>query len=71
MDDLVFRAMLGLPLIIYGHHTDFEDGLEPFRKVAARVAALGDVEWTPLAAITRGTSSAGSRTNGDRDAVCW
>jgi len=54
MDDLVFRAMLGLPLIIYGHHTDFEDGPEPFREVAARVAALGDVEWMPLAAITRG-----------------
>jgi hypothetical protein len=54
MDDLVFRAMLGLPLIIYCHHTDLKGGLEPFRAAADRVAALGEVEWTSLASVTRG-----------------
>ncbi len=56
LDDLVFRAMLGLPLVMYCHQTDLSAGLEPFRAAAARVAALGDVEWSSLASIIRGNA---------------
>ncbi len=53
LDDLLFRAILELPIVLYCHHTDLRAGLEPFRTAAARVADLGDVEWTSLAAIAR------------------
>jgi hypothetical protein len=53
LDDLVFRALLGGPLIIYCHQADLRQGLDPFREAAARAARLGDVEWTSLAVIAR------------------
>lgn len=53
LDDLVFRAFLEQPLIVYCHHADVRDGLDPFRAVAARVAQLGEVSWMSLASITR------------------
>ena len=53
LDDLVFRALLGQPLIIYCHQADLRAGLDPFREAAARTARLGDVEWTSLAEIAR------------------
>ena len=53
LDDLVFRALLGGPLIIYCHQADLQAGLDPFREAAARAAGLGDVEWTSLAEIAR------------------
>jgi hypothetical protein len=56
LDDLVFRAMLGLPLVIYCHQSDLSAGLEPFRAAAARVAALGDVQWSSLASIIHGNA---------------
>jgi hypothetical protein len=55
-DDVVFRALLGQPVVLYGHHADLREGLEPLRAAAARVATLGDVEWTSLAAIARGNA---------------
>ena len=54
LDDLVFRAFLDQPLILYCHHADLRDGLEPLRAAAARVAELGDARWMSLASITRG-----------------
>jgi len=56
LDDLVFRALLGLPLVLYGHQSDLRDGLAPLRAAADRAAALGDVEWMSLAAIARGNA---------------
>jgi hypothetical protein len=56
LDDLALRALLGLPLIMYCHHTDLRNGLEPFRAAAARVASLGDVTWCSLASIARGNA---------------
>jgi len=56
LDDLVFRAFLGQPLILYCHHDDLRDGLDPFRTAAARAAQLGDVRWGSLASITRGNA---------------
>ncbi len=51
LDDLVFRALLGVPIVLYGHQSDLRHGLEPLQAAAARVATLGDVEWTSLGAL--------------------
>lgn len=56
LDDLVFRAMLGQPLIVYCHHADLREGLEPLRATAERIAGLGKVEWSSLATIARGNA---------------
>jgi hypothetical protein len=53
-DDLVFRALLGQPLILYGHHGDFAGGLDLLEQAARDVNGLGDVEWGPLSTIARG-----------------
>ncbi len=53
LDDLVFRAFLHQPLIVYCHHTDFRDGLGSVHSAAARVAELGEVSWMSLEAIAR------------------
>ncbi|HEV8450534.1 MAG TPA: hypothetical protein VGQ45_03810 [Gaiellales bacterium] len=53
LDDLVFRALLRQPLIIYCHQADLRRGLDPFREAVARTARLGEVEWTSLAEIAR------------------
>jgi hypothetical protein len=56
LDDLVFRALLGQPLILYFHHGDLRNGLDQLRAAAARVAGLGDVKWMSLASISRGNA---------------
>jgi hypothetical protein len=53
-EDLVFRALLGQPLILYGHHGDFADGLDLFAEAADYINGLGDVRWEPLGQIARG-----------------
>jgi hypothetical protein len=53
LDDLVFRAFLHQPLIVYCHHTDFREGLGSVHSAAARVAELGEVSWMSLGAIAR------------------
>lgn len=53
-DDLPFRALLGHPLILYGHHGDFAQGLEPLAQAAAEVNSLGDVSWGNLEAVAAG-----------------
>jgi hypothetical protein len=53
LDDLVFRAYLGQPLLLYGHHTDLADGLAPLNRVAAAINLLGQVDWLPLSSIAR------------------
>jgi hypothetical protein len=44
-DELVLRALLGQPLILFGHHWDLADGLDPFAEAAGYVNGLGDVRW--------------------------
>lgn len=44
-EDLVFRAYLRQPLILCGHHEEFADGLDPFRRAAELINSLGDVCW--------------------------
>jgi hypothetical protein len=52
-EDLVFRALLGQPLILYGHHGDFSEGLDLFAEAAGYVNELGEVRWGPLGEIAR------------------
>jgi hypothetical protein len=53
-EDLAFRALLGQPLILYGHHQDFAHGLDLFAQAAGDINGLGDVQWGPLHWIARG-----------------
>jgi hypothetical protein len=47
-EELVFRALLRQPLILYGHHWDLARGLDAFAQAAEDVNALGEVSWGPL-----------------------
>jgi hypothetical protein len=53
LDDLVFRAFLDQPLIVYCHHTDLREGFGSIHSAVARVAELGEVRWTSLRSIAR------------------
>jgi hypothetical protein len=46
--DLALRAFLDQPLVIYGHHDDLRDGLDPFAEWADRVRDVGPARWTSL-----------------------
>ena len=52
-EELVFRALLGQPLILFGHHWDFADGIEMLAQAADYINGLGDVQWGPVGWITR------------------
>ncbi len=54
-EDLALRAMLGQPLILYGHHGDFAHGLDVLAQAALEINSLGDVEWGSLSWIARGS----------------
>jgi hypothetical protein len=62
-EELVIRAFLGQPLIVYGHHDLGEHGPGPFEEVAAQINRLGDVRWASLASIAR--AAAEWRRDGD------
>jgi hypothetical protein len=53
VDDLVLRAFLNLPLVVYGHHQDVEDGLDSVLDITERIRALGPVSWLSLSEIAR------------------
>ncbi len=53
-EDLAFRALLGQPLILHGHHGDFADGLDLLEQAAADINDLGDVRWGPLDGVAGG-----------------
>jgi hypothetical protein len=52
-EDLVLRAFLGQPLILYGHHDLLADGLDVLAEATAAIDALGAVRWCSLATIAR------------------
>lgn len=62
-EDLVLRAFLGQPLIVYGHHDDLDGDLDLLAQVAADVNRLGDVDWCPLGDMAR--ASVETRVEGD------
>ncbi len=54
-EELALRAMLGQPLILYGHHDDFAQGLDVLAQAATEIGRLGDVRWESLGNIARGS----------------
>ena len=52
-NELVFRAFLGQPLIVYGHHDDLADGPSILAETAEFIRDLGPVTWSSLDRITR------------------
>ncbi len=62
-EELVFRALLGQPLILFGHHWDFADGIEMLAQAADYINGLGDVQWGPVGWIMR--QSFRSKREGD------
>ena len=54
-EDLALRALLGQPLILYGHHGDFAQGLDILAQAASEIDGLGEVRWGPLGWIARGS----------------
>jgi hypothetical protein len=64
-EELVLRAYLGQPLVVYGHHDDLAGGLDVLADAAADVNRLGDVSWTALGEIAR----AGAETRADGETL--
>ena len=52
-EDLILRAFLGQPLVLYGHHDDLSEGPEVLATIADEVNRLGDLRWTSLGEIAR------------------
>ena len=51
LEDVVFRAFLGQPLILYAHHTDLKAGLDLLAARADYVRSLGVNSWQSLGRI--------------------
>ncbi len=62
-DDLIFRAYLDQPLVVYGHHQDFAGGLEVFREAVSSITSIAAVRWISLAEIAA-TNFASKSGNG-------
>jgi hypothetical protein len=52
-DEVVLRAYLDHPLILYGHHEDVASGLDLLADAAALVNGLGDTVWGAADGIAR------------------
>jgi hypothetical protein len=61
--DIALRAFLDHPVVLYAHHEDVADGLEPLAAAAAAVNRLGDVHWMSMGEIA--TSNGGRRLAGE------
>lgn len=60
--EIAWRAFLGQPLVLYGHHDDLSGGLDLLADTASRVNRLGEVEWMSLGEIA--TSNHSSELDG-------
>ena len=52
-DDLVFRAFLRQPLVLYGHSEDFSDGFGRVHRAVETINGLGPVRWCSAETISR------------------
>lgn len=64
---IAMHAFLDHPVVLYGHHEDVADGLEPLQQAAERVNALGEIEWTSMGEIALGNYAL--RMEGERVVV--
>jgi hypothetical protein len=53
--EMVLRAYLGQPLVLYGHHDDLLRGPEVLAEAAAEVNRLGPASWCSLGEIAAGS----------------
>lgn len=65
--ELVLRAFLDQPLILYGHHDDVADGLDPLATAAEDVNRLQPTRWCSLGEIA--ASSFETRQDGSQLAL--
>jgi hypothetical protein len=63
-EDLVLRAFLGQPLVLYGHAADLAGGADVLRSAAEQVDRLGPVRWTSLGDMV--ATSVETRVDGSR-----
>ena len=63
-EDLVLRAFLDQPLVLYGHQQELAGGLDRLRDAAAQVNAIGPVRWGSMESLAR--QSFHTRRDGDR-----
>ncbi len=56
-EELCFNALLGQPLILYGHHDALAAGDAVLTRAAAFINSFGSVRWLPLDAIARTNAS--------------
>jgi hypothetical protein len=61
-EELVYRAFLGQPLIMYGHDDLLRGGTAQLEEAATELAQLGDIRWQSLGSIAQ--SSYLHRRNG-------
>ena len=52
-EELALRAFLRQPLILFGHHWDFSQGLDLLAEAADYINGLGDVQWSSVGGIAR------------------
>jgi hypothetical protein len=52
-DELVLRAFLNQPLMLYGHHDDLSGGLQLLGDIAAKVNGIGPIKWMSVERISR------------------
>ncbi|WP_259311800.1 hypothetical protein [Capillimicrobium parvum] len=52
-EDLVLRAFLDQPLVLYGHQQELAGGLDRLREAAAQINALGPVRWGSMECLAR------------------
>ena len=50
-DDIVIRAFLDQPIVLYGHHWDISRGMEILAHGAKLINSFGDVQWMSLGRI--------------------
>lgn len=67
-DEVVLRAYLDQPLLLFGHHDDLADGLEILANRAALISSLGEVSWLSLGHVSR--SNYLRNRNGSRLRLC-
>jgi hypothetical protein len=61
-EELVIRAFLGQPLIMYGHDDLLRGGTEELERTVEEIGRVGEVRWQSLAGIAR--SSVATRRRG-------
>jgi hypothetical protein len=57
MDDLILRAWLGMPLVLYGHHADGRHDFRRFHQACELVEDLGGARWMSIRDIARSNVS--------------